>query len=97
MMSYYTARKHYMIVRELPSGKGFADIAFIPKKDSDKPAMIVELKWNEVADTAISQIHNRNYTGKLKDYGGEIMLVGISYDKSEKKYSCIIEIYDWHK
>ena len=44
MMSYYTARKHYMIVRELPSGKGFADIAFIPKKDSDKPAMIVELK-----------------------------------------------------
>lgn len=90
-MSYYTARKHYVVVRELPAGKGFADIAFIPKKGSDKPAMIVELKWNDDADSAISQIHDRNYAGQLRDYGSEILLVGISYDKAGKKYGCIIE------
>ena len=91
MMSYYTARKHYMIIREFPSGKGFADIAFIPRKGSDKPAMIVELKWNKDADTAIDQINDRRYAGKLKDYGSDILLVGISYDKTNKKYSCRIE------
>ena len=90
MMSYYTARKHYMIIREFPSGKGFADIAFIPRKGSDKPAMIVELKWNDDADTAIDQIKDRKYTGKLKDYGSDILLVGISYDKINKTYSCKI-------
>lgn len=91
MMSYYTARKHYMIIRELPSGKGFADIAFIPKKDVVHPAMIVELKWNKTADAAISQIHNKNYAGKLKDFGGELLLVGINYDRAEKRYTCKIE------
>ena len=91
MMSYYTARKHYMIIREFPSGKGFADIAFIPRKGSDKPAMIVELKWNKDADTALDQINDRRYAGKLKDYGSDILLVGITYDKEKKKYSCRIE------
>ena len=91
MMSYYTARKHYMIIREFPSGKGFADIAFIPRKGSDKPAMIVELKWNKDADTAIDQINDRRYAGKLKDYGSDILLVGITYDKEKKDYSCRIE------
>lgn len=91
MMSYYTARKHYMIIRELPSGKGFADIAFIPKRGVSYPAMIVELKWNKNAAAAISQIHNKNYAGKLKDYGGELLLVGINYDKTKKRYLCEIE------
>ncbi len=91
MMSYYTAKKHYMIIREIPSGKGFADIAFIPKKGSDKPAMIVELKWDKDADSAISQIEGKNYVGKLKDYGGEMLLVGINYSKKEKVYSCKID------
>lgn len=91
MMTYYTARKHYVIIRELPSGKGFADIAFIPKRNSDKPAMIVELKWNKDADTAIDQIHRRNYAGKLEDYGGDLLLVGLNYDREKKEYSCKIE------
>ena len=80
-----------MVVREIPTGKGFADIAFIPKKNSDKPAMIVELKWNKDADTAIDQIHEKNYVGKLADYCGDILLVGINYDRDEKEYSCKID------
>ena len=91
MVSYYTAREHYMIIRELPSGKGFADVAFIPKRGVTHPAMIVELKWDKNADTAISQIHDKNYDGKLKDYGGDLILVGINYDKTEKIYTCRIE------
>ncbi len=53
--------------------------------------MIVELKWNQDAETALTQIHEKNYIGKLKDYGGDILLVGINYDKETKKYSCLIE------
>ncbi|WP_026525949.1 AAA family ATPase [Butyrivibrio sp. MB2005] len=89
-MSYYTARKYYMIVREFPSGKGFADIAFIPKERGNNPAMIVELKWDEDADTAINQIVDKKYTGKLLDFTDNILLVGINYSKRTKEYSCRI-------
>lgn len=60
-MSYYTARAYYSVFRELPTGKGFADIAFLPKTGVIKPAMIVELKWNKSAETAIDQITARAY------------------------------------
>lgn len=95
-IAYYAARNHYMIVRELPSGKGFADYAFIPRKGSDKPAMIVELKYDKNADTAIKQIHDNRYEGALKDCFGKLLLVGINYDKKSKgravkKHSCVIE------
>ncbi|MCD7956450.1 MAG: ATP-binding protein [Lachnospiraceae bacterium] len=95
-IAYYTARNHYLLVRELPSGKGFADYAFIPGKNTDKPAIIVELKYDKNADTAIRQIHENRYDGKLKDYFGNLLLVGIDYDKdakgkSAKKHSCVIE------
>lgn len=89
-MAYFTAPAYYTIVRELPTGKGFADLAFIPRKASDnKPAMIIELKYNNTADSAINQIKEKNYSGILKGYG-DVLLVGISYDES-KKHSCIIE------
>ena len=77
----------------MPAGKGFADIAFIPRKHSDKPAMVVELKWDTAAEGAISQIRSREYAGALKEYAGEILLVGISYDKKDRKHKCIIESY----
>ncbi len=93
-MSYYTARNYYMIVREFPSGKGFADLAFIPKNGVNKPAMIVELKWNDSAETAINQIIDKKYTGKLVDYTDNILLVGINYSKKEKFYKCKIMKYE---
>ena len=59
------------------------------------PALVIELKWNNSAETAIQQIKNRNYPAALKDYGGDILLVGISYNKDapvdQRKYSCRIE------
>ncbi|MCD8133510.1 MAG: ATP-binding protein [Clostridiales bacterium] len=95
-IGYYTARNYYLLIREFPSGKGFADYAFIPRKGVDKPAMIVELKWNRDADTAIRQIHDNRYNGALKEYFGNLLLVGINYDreakgKDSKKHSCVIE------
>lgn len=93
-MAYFTAPAYYTVIREFPSGKGFADLAMIPRSDAgDRPAILLELKWNKDADSAIRQIKDRRYAGNLKGYGKEILLVGISYDsKSEnKKHQCVIE------
>ena len=95
-IAYYTAKRYYSIFRELPTGKGFADIVFIPRKDTDKPAMIIELKYDQNADTAIRQIHENRYEGDLKEHFGNLLLVGINYDReakgeNAKKHSCVIE------
>ena len=91
MMSYFTARKYYYVKRELPAGKGFADIVFIPRKEGAHPAMVVELKWNRNAKAAIKQIRDKEYAGALADYKGELLLVGINYNKKTGKYSCRME------
>lgn len=89
-LAYYTARKNYIMHRELPTGKGFADIVYIPRKNVDAPALVIELKHNQPAGTAIEQIKAKNYPEKIAEYTGEIILVGISYD-DEKGHSCEIE------
>ncbi|MCD8325006.1 MAG: ATP-binding protein [Clostridiales bacterium] len=96
MIAYYTARRFYKIVPEFPQGKGFADLAFLPAKGSDKPAMLIELKYDRSADSAIRQIKEKRYDGDLKQYFGELLLVGINYDKNAKgadakKHTCVIE------
>lgn len=92
-IAYYYAKNDYVIHRELESGKGFADLVFIPRRHVDKPAMIVELKYNKNADTAISQIHRKEYQGKVLEHADNLLLVGINYDKKTKKHTCIIEKY----
>ncbi len=84
---------YYKPVREMPSGEGFADIVYIPKREADRniPALVIELKWNKDAKTALEQIKEKNYTESLEDYCGNIILVGINYDKATKEHSCIIE------
>ncbi len=94
MMSYFTARKYYYVKRELPAGRGFADIAFLPRKEGEHPAMIVELKWNRSAKAAIKQIRDKEYAGALADYKGELLLVGINYSKKTGKYSCRIDLWN---
>lgn len=90
-LAYYNAARDYVMIREMPTGKGYADIVFLPRKGSDKPAMIVELKWNQSAEGAIKQIKNKQYIHELEGYRGEILLVGINYDKESKKHHCCIE------
>ncbi|WP_295218137.1 AAA family ATPase [Ruminococcus sp.] len=90
-LAYYSARKTYTIERELPAGKGFADLVFRPRKNNNNPAMIVELKYDSSAEGALEQIKQKKYVDCLKDYSGEILLVGINYDKETKKHVCVIE------
>ncbi len=89
-LAYYSAQDDYIIHRELATGKGFADIALIPRKPGTCPAIVIELKHNNTAEAAVAQIKAKNYPQKLAEYSGEILLVGISYDDS-KGHSCIIE------
>ena len=94
-MAYFTAPGYYNIIREMPAGKGFADFVFIPRSNAGfRPAMVVELKYNKSADTAIKQIKENRYHGALSGYGDKILLVGISYDaggKDKKHHTCVIE------
>jgi len=57
----------------------------------DSPALLVELKYNRDADAAIDQIHRKQYPAKLEEYEGNLLLVGVNYDKETKTHSCKIE------
>ena len=90
-LAYYYARNNYIVHREFATGKGFADLVMIPRKKVSSPAIILELKYNKDADTAISQILRKQYPAKVADYSGEMLLVGINYDKEQKTHQCHIE------
>ena len=93
-LALYAARNFYTIHRELAGGKGFADLVFIPRKRfMDKPALVVELKWDKDAAGAITQIREKEYCRSLEEYHGKLLLVGINYDKKTKEHSCKIEEY----
>ena len=91
-LAYYAARQYYTVVREYPSGKGFADLVFIPRpKYSDKPALIVELKNNKTAEGALQQIKDKKYSYGLDEYKDNTLLVGLNYDMATKEHQCFIE------
>ena len=93
-IGYLAAMQYYfMPIREMPAGKGFADYVFLPKPEyiEEMPALLVELKWNQKAETALQQIKERKYVQGVSGYTGKILLVGIAYDKKSKEHACVIE------
>ena len=90
-IAYIWAKNEYVIHREYATGKGYADLVMIPRRNVSKPTIVVELKYNHSTDTAISQIKRKNYPEKLAEYTGDILLVGINYDKESKQHTCRIE------
>ena len=90
-IAYYCAQNEYVLKREVPLGEGFADVVFIPKKNIDKPALVVELKYDKSADKALDQIYEKQYADELADYTGKALLVGINYNSKTKEHSCVIE------
>ena len=95
-IAYLSAMQYYFKpIRELPTGRGFADFVFLPKPEykNDYPALIVELKWNQKVQTAMTQIKDKKYPSSISNYTGEILLVGINYDKNSKEHQCLIEKY----
>ncbi len=91
--AYYYAQNMYTLVREFPTGKGFADVAFIPKYANPKyPAFVVELKVDGSTETAMKQIEDRKYGSTLLHYRGNMLLVAVNYDATStgKKHMCEI-------
>ena len=93
-IAYFYARNDYVIHRELASGKGFADLVLIPRKNVDTPAIVLELKYNRDADSAIDQILRRQYPAKVAQYTGDLLLVGINYDRERKTHECQIQRWE---
>ena len=96
MLAYVSRVDDYCDFQELPGGKGYADILFFPKKNSRKPALLIELKWNHSCGGAIEQIKEKGYCDAISNYGWDILLVGINYDEKEKKHSCQIEKFEYN-
>ena len=61
------------------------------EKFSEKPALVVELKWDKTARGAITQIKEKEYCRSLEEYHGNLLLVGINYDRKTREHTCCIE------
>ena len=91
-LALYSARRFYQFVREMPTGKGFADLVLLPRPMYfDRAAIVIELKWAKNAETALRQIKEKKYGEALAPYVGKLLLVGISYDKRTRRHSAQIE------
>ena len=90
-LAYYYASNDYIIHRELASGKGFADLVLIPRKNVASPAIVIELKYDKAVNTAIEQIKQRQYPAKVSQYTDNLLLVGITYERDTKQHHCCIE------
>jgi hypothetical protein len=93
-LAYYNANNKYILQREQPAGRGYADIVFRPRKHAQCPAMVVELKMNQSPESALAQIKEKRYVEALSDYRGKVLLVGVNYDKETKEHTCLIEEWD---
>lgn len=92
-MSYISCLDEFLKIEELPSGHGYADVVFFPRKTSSLPLLLIELKWDRTEYGAIAQIKNKDYPQALKEYGGNLLLVGINYNPKTRKHSCKIESF----
>lgn len=89
--AFITAADHYATIEELPSGRGLADVVYLPRRGDPAPALLVELKWDRSPEAAIAQVRDRDYPAVLRGFGGPILLVGVTYDRKSKRHVCCIE------
>ena len=90
----YTARKDYTLIREMPSGRGFTDIVMLPRPNRNKPGILIELKWNQKAESAIDQIYKKNYPKGLDAYKDNLILIAVTYNKAgDNTHTCKIMKY----
>ena len=95
---YLTSIDEYEILREEPSGVGYADFIF-KHRDKVSPAFIIELKKDGTVEEAINQIKAKDYAQKLDDCTGTKLAIGINYmtentnkDDNRRHYVKIEEI-----
>jgi hypothetical protein len=95
-IAFVHALNYYNCFKELTTGKGFADLVYVPvEKDPEHPAMIFELKHNQSTGKALQQIRSKQYFEALDNYKGHLLFVAINYDQDTKKHEC--EITEWEK
>ena len=92
-LAYIYALNKYTVIKEMTTGKGFADVVFIPFVP-DIPAMIIELKHNKCAESALDQIKEKKYFDSLKEYKGGLLFIGVNYDEKDKTHECRIEKFE---
>lgn len=94
-LAYFSYADHYLRFEELPAGAGAADVVYLPRQGSPYPALVIELKWNDTAEGALAQIRDRRYPDALAGFDGEVLLVGLSYDRNaepgHRVHHCVIE------
>ena len=98
-LAYYAARKYYTTILELDTGKGYADVVYLPAPQyAEKPALLIELKYGHSADIAMDQIRRQKYLDRFEHYKGNILVIGINYSRDLpadhpefKHHSCRIE------
>ncbi len=93
-LAYFAARTYYKIFRELPTGKGFADMVFVPLPRSSRPAIVVEFKYDQSAEGAIAQIRRKDYPASLKGFSKNIILLGVNYNKETAKHEIDLEMIE---
>ena len=96
LMAYLATESYYLApLNEFPTGKGFADIVYLPisANSKSKPALIIELKKDASSKVALEQIKERDYVSRVKEYTDNILLIGINYDSKTKQHTCEIEEY----
>ena len=95
-IAFVHALNYYNCFKELSTGKGFADLVYVPVvKSPEHPAIIIELKHNQSTGKALQQIQNKQYFDALNNYKGNLLFVAINYDEDTKKHEC--EITEWEK
>ncbi len=98
-LAYYAARKYYTTILELDTGKGYADVAYLPAPQyAEKPALLIELKYGHSTDIAMDQIRRQKYLDRFEHYKGNTLVIGINYNRDLpsdhpefKHHSCRIE------
>ena len=94
-LSYIYALNLYVCTKEMTAGKAFADVVYVPVHPApESPAMIIEMKKNKTAESAIDQIREKRYFDALEHYQGNLLFVGINYDEDDKTHTCRIERFD---
>jgi hypothetical protein len=98
-IAFYAAREYYNIFRELPAGKGFADIVFLPKVTKSSHPLPHSPK-NQSLNPSIPQSFNPSILQSLNPrrpqsleaYKDNLLLIGITYDKTTKHHACEITL-----
>ena len=90
-LAYIWSVDDYLRVDELPGGRGYADLAFVPKPGSALPPLVVELKWDRPVESALEQVRERNYPSALSGLAGECVLVGVTYREGTDEHVCRLE------